>query len=57
MNVEDHLALPLAAVVAAVARHAPVAAAEVVGLPPAAAFARLPRRSAHPGPPHARSRP
>ena len=42
MNVEDHLALPLAAVVAAVARLAPVAAAEVVGLPPAAAFAGYP---------------
>jgi glutamate formiminotransferase len=42
MNVEDHLALPLAAVVAAVARLAPVAGAEVVGLPPAAAFAGYP---------------
>ena len=41
-NVEDHLALPLAAVVAAVTRLAPVAAAEVVGLPPAAAFAGYP---------------
>ncbi len=42
MNVEDHLALPLAAVIEAVARHAPVAAAEVVGLPPAAAFLGYP---------------
>lgn len=41
-NVEDHLALPLAAVVDAVRRHAPVAAAEVIGLPPAAAFAGYP---------------
>ncbi len=38
MNVEDHLAVPLARVVAAVARHAEVAEAEVVGLPPEAAF-------------------
>ena len=42
MNVENHLALPLAAVVAAVERLAPLAAAEVVGLPPAAAFAGYP---------------
>jgi glutamate formiminotransferase/glutamate formiminotransferase/formiminotetrahydrofolate cyclodeaminase len=42
MNVEDHLALPLAAVVAAVAAHAEPAEAEVVGLPPAAAFAGYP---------------
>jgi hypothetical protein len=35
MNVEDHLRLPLAAVVEAVAAHAEVAEAEVVGLPPA----------------------
>ena len=42
MNVEDHLALPLAAVVAAVERLVPLAAAEVVGLPPAAAFAGYP---------------
>ncbi len=41
-NVEDHLDLPLAAVVAAVRRLAPVARAEVVGLPPAAAFAGYP---------------
>lgn len=42
MNVEDHLGLPLAVVVAALRRQAPVAAAEVVGLPPAAAFAGYP---------------
>ena len=42
MNVEDHLALPLAHVVAAVEALAPVAGAEVVGLPPAAAFAGYP---------------
>ena len=42
MNVEDHLALPLAVVVAAVRRRSPVAAAEVVGLPPAAAFEGYP---------------
>jgi len=41
-NVEDHRALPLAEVVAAVARHAPVAEAELVGLAPAAAFAGFP---------------
>lgn len=42
MNVEDHLALPLADVVAAIARHAEVAEAELVGLAPAAAFERFP---------------
>lgn len=42
LNVEDHLGLPLATVVEAVRRLAPVAAAEVVGLPPAAAFAGYP---------------
>ncbi len=41
-NVEDHRAVPLAAVVAAVARHAPVAGAELVGLAPEAAFTRFP---------------
>ncbi|HEY0345437.1 MAG TPA: hypothetical protein VGC59_12345 [Solirubrobacteraceae bacterium] len=41
-NVEDHLAVPLAAVVAAVARHAQVAACELVGLAPAAAFDGFP---------------
>lgn len=37
-NVEDHRSVPLADVVAAVARHAPVAGCELVGLAPAAAF-------------------
>lgn len=41
-NVEDHLAVPLAQLVAAVARHAPVAGCELVGLAPAAAFAGFP---------------
>jgi glutamate formiminotransferase/glutamate formiminotransferase/formiminotetrahydrofolate cyclodeaminase len=41
-NVEDHRATPLAVVVAAVARHAPVAGCELVGLAPAAAFAGFP---------------
>jgi len=41
-NVEDHLAVPLAQVVAAVARHAAVAGCELVGLAPAAAFAGFP---------------
>lgn len=41
-NVEDHRAVPLARLVAAVARHADVAACEVIGLPPAAAFAGFP---------------
>jgi glutamate formiminotransferase / 5-formyltetrahydrofolate cyclo-ligase len=41
-NVEDHRATRLADVVTAVARHAPVAEAEVVGLPPAAAFEGFP---------------
>ncbi|CAB4922297.1 unannotated protein [freshwater metagenome] len=38
MNVEDHLRVPLAQVVAAVERHAVVSAAELVGLAPRAAF-------------------
>ena len=42
MNVEDHLGLPLALVIEAVERLAPIAAAEIVGLAPAAAFARYP---------------
>ncbi|MFZ0090444.1 MAG: hypothetical protein WAL63_13105, partial [Solirubrobacteraceae bacterium] len=42
-NVEDHRATPLAAVVAAVARHAPVAGAELVGLAPEAAFGGFPQ--------------
>jgi glutamate formiminotransferase/glutamate formiminotransferase/formiminotetrahydrofolate cyclodeaminase len=41
-NVEDHSAVALADVVAAVARHAPVAGCELVGLAPAAAFAGFP---------------
>jgi glutamate formiminotransferase/glutamate formiminotransferase/formiminotetrahydrofolate cyclodeaminase len=41
-NVEDHLAMPLAHVVAAVARHAAIAGCELVGLAPAAAFAGFP---------------
>lgn len=42
MNVEDHLALPLARVVEAVGAHARVTEAEVIGLPPRAAFAGFP---------------
>jgi glutamate formiminotransferase len=41
-NVEDHRAVPLARVVEAIARHAPVAACELVGLAPAAAFDGFP---------------
>ncbi len=41
-NVEDHRAVTLADVVAAVAAHAPVQGAEVVGLPPRAAFEGFP---------------
>lgn len=41
-NVEDHRAVPLADVVAAVARHAPVTACELVGLAPELAFAGFP---------------
>jgi glutamate formiminotransferase/glutamate formiminotransferase/formiminotetrahydrofolate cyclodeaminase len=41
-NVEDHLRVPLASVVAAVRRHAPVVATELVGLAPRAAFAGFP---------------
>jgi glutamate formiminotransferase / 5-formyltetrahydrofolate cyclo-ligase len=41
-NVEDHLAVPLATVVAAVARHAAVAGCELVGLAPRAAFDGFP---------------
>jgi glutamate formiminotransferase / 5-formyltetrahydrofolate cyclo-ligase len=43
-NVEDHEALPLARVLEAVERHAPVAEAELVGLAPLAAFERWPER-------------
>jgi glutamate formiminotransferase / 5-formyltetrahydrofolate cyclo-ligase len=42
-NVEDHRATPLRAVVEAVARHAKVHAAELVGLAPEAAFDGFPR--------------
>lgn len=41
-NVEDHRAVPLARLVTAVERHADVAACEVIGLPPAAAFVGFP---------------
>ncbi|MEA2151033.1 MAG: glutamate formiminotransferase / 5-formyltetrahydrofolate cyclo-ligase [Solirubrobacteraceae bacterium] len=41
-NVEDHRAVPLARLVAAVARHAEVAGCELVGLAPAAAFDGFP---------------
>ncbi|MDO9410432.1 hypothetical protein [Patulibacter sp.] len=41
-NVEDHRAVPLAELVRAIALHAPVAACEVIGLPPAAAFDGFP---------------
>lgn len=41
-NVEDHVATPLATVVGAVASHAPVAGAELVGLAPRAAFDGFP---------------
>jgi glutamate formiminotransferase / 5-formyltetrahydrofolate cyclo-ligase len=43
-NVEDHRALPLAELLALVERHAPVAAAELVGLAPRAAFDGWPDR-------------
>jgi glutamate formiminotransferase len=42
MNIEDPLSVPLARVVAAVAAHAPIAAAEIVGLVPRAALADFP---------------
>jgi glutamate formiminotransferase len=42
MNVEDHVAVPLAVVVAVVRRHATVSATELVGLAPAAAFDGFP---------------
>jgi glutamate formiminotransferase/glutamate formiminotransferase/formiminotetrahydrofolate cyclodeaminase len=42
MNVEDPHALPLAAIVEAVSRHADVAAAEIVGLAPRSALAGFP---------------
>ena len=43
-NIEDHDSLPLADVLAAVERHAPVTEAELVGLAPEAAFAGWPER-------------
>lgn len=42
MNVEDHRRVPLATVVEAIARHAPIAEAELVGLAPRAAFDGFP---------------
>ena len=42
LNVEDHERTPLAAVVEAIARHAPIAQAELVGLAPASAFDGFP---------------
>ena len=42
MNIDDHLALPLAQVVAAIARHATPLEAELVGLAPRAAFEGFP---------------
>ncbi len=41
-NVEDHLATPLAAVIAAISRHATPARAELVGLAPRSAFQGFP---------------
>ena len=49
VNVEDAQAVPLAAVVAAVARHAQPAAAELVGLAPSAAFDGFPADLPIPG--------
>jgi hypothetical protein len=43
-NVEDHRVTPLVEVVAAVARHAQPAGAELVGLAPRAAFERFPQQ-------------
>jgi glutamate formiminotransferase / 5-formyltetrahydrofolate cyclo-ligase len=45
-NVEDHRAVPLARLLAAVERHGPVVEAELVGLAPAAAFEGWPARVA-----------
>ena len=58
MNVEDPYALPLAAIVEAVSRHADVAAAEIVGLAPRAALEGFPpsSRSAASTPPARSSR-
>jgi glutamate formiminotransferase len=49
MNVEDPGAVPLAEVVAAVRRYAPVASAELVGLAPRAAFEGFPEDVPIPG--------
>ena len=49
MNVEQPLELPLAEVVAAVARHAELADAELVGLVPRAAMKGFPEDLAMPG--------
>jgi glutamate formiminotransferase/glutamate formiminotransferase/formiminotetrahydrofolate cyclodeaminase len=49
VNVEDVAAVPLALVVAAVSRHAPVVAAELVGLAPEAAFDGFPADLPIPG--------
>jgi glutamate formiminotransferase len=49
MNVEDPVGTPLRDVVAAVRRHAPVAAAELVGLAPQAAFDGFPEDLPIPG--------
>ncbi|HEY2637356.1 MAG TPA: hypothetical protein VGI54_08225 [Solirubrobacteraceae bacterium] len=49
LNVEDHRRVTLAEVVAAVRRHVPVAAAELVGLVPAAALAGFPDDLPFPG--------
>ena len=48
-NVENPDTTPLAAVVAAVRAHVPVASAELVGLAPAAAFAGFPEDLPFPG--------
>jgi glutamate formiminotransferase len=42
VNVEDHVAVPLARLVATVAEHAEIAECELVGLAPAAAFEGFP---------------
>ena len=53
-NVEDHRATPLRAVVEAVARHAKVEEAELVGLAPKAAFVQSPPTSRSVGTPRSR---
>ena len=49
MNVEQPFELPLAEVVRAVARHAPIASAQLVGLAPRVAFEGFPRDIPMPG--------